>query len=73
MRWYWLLWLAATLLSFAAIETWALTTDHQRTLTASLRRVLGISPPNRRRKTFVPIFIGGLVALVAWLIPHLLA
>lgn len=72
MRWYWWLWVATSVLMFGGIEGWALATDSQRTLTASLRRVLGISPPNRKRKTLVPLFVGGLVALVAWLVAHLL-
>lgn len=65
--WAWAAWLAATLGSFAALETVALRRRCLPTLTATLRRWLGIEP-RTRWGTAAPL---ALVAGWTWLTVHL--
>ncbi len=79
-EWYWIAWVAVTVVLFAIPEAWAIINgDVERkdkqgdTLSEYVRKWLGIHPPKpTRRRVIVPLFIMGLVGLVAWLIPHFL-
>lgn len=71
--WAWAAWGLAVLATFAVLEGIALLNRRDGdTLSEHLRRWLGIDPANERRKAAVPLFIAAVVALAAWLIPHLL-
>lgn len=62
----WIIWVTATLLTFGALEAWALLSDRP-TLSATLRRWLGIRPPRPWRHVATLALVAGL----AWLGIHL--
>lgn len=68
----WVVWLAATLIAFLALELPALHGDQSHTLSARLRVWLGISPSRPFRHALVPVFCAVLLAFPVWLIAHLL-
>lgn len=70
--WAWITWLAVTAGSFTILETLALATNIQGTLSLTLRRWLGIDPPRRWRRITIPAFASALILFVAWFLPHIL-
>lgn len=79
-EWLWIVALVAPVTAFVILEGWAIINggeerpdDRGDTLSKYIRKWLGVYPPKpRRRQVVVPLFIMGLVGLVAWLIPHFL-
>lgn len=65
----WLIWLAVTAVSFGALE-WV-TLERGETLSANLRRWLGIDPPKPWRPITIPLFAGAVAAFAAWFVPHI--
>jgi hypothetical protein len=65
----WAVWLAATVVSFAAMEAHAVSTRRQPTLSHALRLWLGIDPLRRHR------WIGtlGFAGFFSWLVLHVTA
>lgn len=70
--WMWITWAAIALGGFAILETIALANRREGdTLSENIRRWLGITPPNPRRRILVPAFVAGLLVFVVWFIPHI--
>lgn len=65
----WAVWLIAAALSFGILE--ALSWREKSTLSAVLRRWLGVDPPQPRRRVTVAVFVNALTAFLAWFIPHI--
>lgn len=70
--WAWITWLAVTAGSFTILETIALATNINGTLSLTLRRWLGIDPPRRWRRITIPAFAATVILFVAWFLPHIL-
>lgn len=65
----WIVWAAFTLASFAVLE-W-LTIRRGQTLSANLRRWMGVEPRKPWRHIGIATFVGAVLAFVAWFIPHI--
>lgn len=68
--WMWGIWGLVVLLSFGGLEAWAIIGGRKepKTLTEVLRRTLGIEP----RKWWRGAASAGLIAVLAWVVLHLL-
>lgn len=68
--WVWGIWVTFVVLSFGALETWAIVGGKQepKTLTEVLRRLLGVEP----RKWWRGVASAGLLAVLSWLALHLI-
>lgn len=67
----WAVWLLVTAISFGVLE-WLSWRDDA-TLSAVLRRWLGVDPPRPWRRVAVAVFVNALTAFVAWFVPHVVA
>lgn len=71
-EWAWIAWLALAGGGFTILETIALANRRDGdTLSENIRRWLGITPPNARRRVTVPVFAAVLILFVVWFIPHI--
>lgn len=71
----WTVWFCASVGSFLAVETYALVTDWQRTLSAAVWRMEDFLPgqPISKWTAVHLLFIGALVLLDVWLLGHFAA
>ena len=60
----------AWLVVFLVVEGYALATGRT-TLSAWIRRQLGITPPQPRRAWLAPLFAAVLLAFPVWFVPHI--
>lgn len=68
----WAIWAGGTLVGFTVLEATALIMHREdRTLSAHIRRVLGIDPPNRWRRLGSAAFLATLWAFTLWFGPHI--
>lgn len=63
----WIVWLVVAGASFGVME-WL---SGRETLSANLRRWLGIDPPKPWRPITIPLFAGAVAAFAAWFAPHI--
>jgi len=70
--WAWILWGAVSFISFLALEVIALTSKPDTdTLSAFLRRALGVDPAQPIRQVTIPLFVATIVGFIAWSVPHI--
>lgn len=69
----WIVWASSAIVWFLAVELTAIA-EHRmdRTLSARIRALLGVSPPRRRRRVASAIFASVLVTGIAVFIVHIL-
>lgn len=77
----WIVWLAATVVSFGVLELMAIGqsaaarrtggVDQRGTLSENLRRWLGVDPPQPWRRAAVAAFASAVTAAAAWFVPHI--
>ena len=70
----WIVWLSVTAGTFGAGEWWAMRSGSPpgETLSANIRKWLGVRPSQPRKRWTVYGFTGLIVGFAVWFVPHIL-
>jgi hypothetical protein len=71
---YWFGWFVISLLGFAIVEFISIADKTpNNTLSANIRKWLGINPQKDYRRIAVPAFIAAVAVFALWFIPHIVS